>query len=144
MQFLPEVYAKDGRGIIDDYLQKNVPDLPSAEKQRIADEVVRLLENPKFAAVFSAESKAEVPIMGEVNGRIISGQVDRLVVEKDRVLLVDYKTNRPAAKSVEDIPSAYLKQMQAYKDLLVRIYPEKEIIPLILWTDTADLMPLAE
>ncbi|MBQ8631805.1 MAG: double-strand break repair helicase AddA [Alphaproteobacteria bacterium] len=144
LQFLPEVYAKDGRGIIDDYLQKNVPDLPSAEKQRIADEVVRLLENPKFAAVFSAESKAEVPIMGEVNGRIISGQVDRLVVEKDRVLLVDYKTNRPAAKSVEDIPSAYLKQMQAYKDLLVRIYPEKEIIPLILWTDTADLMPLAE
>ena len=82
--------------------------------------------------------------MGQVGGKIISGQIDRLAVEKDRVLLVDYKTNRPAARSPEDIPPVYRKQMAAYKALLGRIYPDKEIVPLILWTDTADLMQVQE
>lgn len=144
LQFLPEVYAQEGKNVIFEYLNKNAPDLSLAEKERIVEEVSSLLENPQFSSVFSFASKAEVPIMGQVGSKIISGQIDRLVVEKDRVLLVDYKTNRPAARSPEDIPPVYRKQMAAYKALLGRIYPDKEIVPLILWTDTADLMQVQE
>ena len=144
LQFLPDVYVQDGKNVIFEYLEKNAPDLTQPEKERIVEEVSALLENPKFSAVFSSSSKAEVPIMGMVDGKIISGQIDRLAVEKDRVLLVDYKTNRPAAKSPKEIPSAYRKQMAAYKALLSKIYQGKEIVPLILWTDTADLMAVEE
>ena len=52
---------------------------------------------------------AEVPIIGEVDGKIISAKVDRLIVTADKVLVVDYKTNRPAAKKISDIPFIIFK-----------------------------------
>ena len=48
----------------------------------------------RFAALFAAGSKAEVPITGMVKGHVISAQVDRLAVTEAEVLIVDYKTNR--------------------------------------------------
>ena len=51
-----------------------------------------------FAPVFAPGSRAEVPVAGTIEGakgpEAISGQVDRLAVEGDRVLIVDYKTKR--------------------------------------------------
>ena len=46
-------------------------------------------------------SRAEVPIVGRVIGDAApsSGQVDRLAVTPDAVLIADYKTNRPAPRS---------------------------------------------
>ena len=78
--------------------------------------------------------------MGQVDDRIVSGQIDRLVVGADKVMIVDYKTNRPAAKTVDDVPKAYLKQMRAYRELIKRIYPDKKIETFILWTNTAKIM----
>ena len=80
--------------------------------------------------------------MGEVDGRIISGQIDRLVITTDKVMIVDYKTNRPAAKSLEQVPSGYLKQLRAYKKLAAQIYPDKKIETYILWTNTAQMMEI--
>lgn len=34
--------------------------------------------------------------MGVVSGKIVSGRIDRLIVEPGRVVIVDFKTNRPA------------------------------------------------
>ena len=120
----------------------NAPDLPVDDVQRIVDEIVRLLENKNFSKLFGKNSKAEVPIMGQADGKIISGQIDRLVVDDDEVLIVDFKTNRPAAKSLKDVPSLYLKQLKAYKLLLEQIYVNKTVHTFILWTDTAFLMQI--
>ena len=78
--------------------------------------------------------------MGLADGKIISGQLDRLVVDEEEVLIVDFKTNRPAAETAADIPEVYLKQLRAYKQLAAGIYPGKDIHTYILWTDTANLM----
>ena len=80
--------------------------------------------------------------MGRVGDKIISGQIDRLIVEDNRVVIVDFKTNRPAAAAPEQIPDVYRRQLAAYVELLGQIYPDKEIVPLILWTNTATLMPV--
>ncbi len=37
----------------------------------------------------------------------VSGVIDRLAVSGDRVLIVDYKTNRPAPQALADVPGAY-------------------------------------
>lgn len=142
LQFLPDVKAENKAEIISDFLKKDAYDLKDYEIERIKKEVLSLLENKKFAAVFGNNSKAEVPIMGVVEGRIISAQVDRLVVEDDRVLIVDFKTNRPAAQSAKEVPMVYIKQLKAYKDLLAQIYKGKKIETAILWTDTASLMEI--
>ena len=44
-------------------------------------------------------------------GLEISGRVDRLVVTPDRVLVVDFKTNRPSPDRIEDADPAYMLQM---------------------------------
>lgn len=80
--------------------------------------------------------------MGQVGDRIISGQIDRLVVCPDKVMIVDYKTNRPAAESPDNVPDAYMKQMRAYRELVKKIYPDKNIETYILWTNTAKIMKI--
>ena len=57
-----------------------------------------MLADQRFAALFAPGSRAEISIVGRVGGRPVSGQVDRLVVAPDAVVIVDYKTNRPAPR----------------------------------------------
>lgn len=142
LQFLPENKNLPTETVIAEYLAKNAPDLSLDEQSQIVKEIRNLLQNPHFAAVFGENSKAEVPVMGLVDDRIISGQIDRLVVEKERVMIIDFKTNRPAAKTVDDVPKAYVKQLAAYRELTTKIYPTHQIQTFILWTDTAELMEL--
>ena len=35
-----------------------------------------------------------------------------------------------------------VKQLRAYRDLLARIYPAKQVQSYILWTDTAQIMQI--
>lgn len=142
LQFLPDVQGDNKSNIIGEFLAKEAYGLKEYEIERLKNEVLSLIENPKFAALFGNDSKAEVPIMGVVDGRIISAQIDRLVVLEDRIMIVDFKTNRPAALKTEDVPKVYLKQLKAYKELLAKIYKDKKIETLILWTDTATLMEI--
>ena len=139
LQILPDIDQSKRQKILEEYLNNNAPEL---NKNRIKNEVLGLIANPQFAEIFSNSSKAEVAVMGQVDGKIISGQIDRLVVGDDKVFIVDYKTNRPAATKLEDVPSLYIKQMNAYKVLIEDIYPDKEVKCYILWTDIAQLMEI--
>ena len=143
LQFLPGSRAESNERVIAEFLNKNAADLKEEEKRRISEEVERLLKNEDFAPVFGPDSRAEVPVMGRVGGRIVSGQIDRLVVEKNRVIIIDFKTNRPAAQSEAEVPQVYVKQLAAYRSLIEEIYPGKRVETYILWTDTAKLMKVA-
>ena len=66
--------------------------------------------------------------------------MDRLVVTDDAVLLADYKTNRPAPESIQDIPDPYVAQLALYRAVLGQLYPDKTIRAALVWTDVPDLM----
>jgi len=117
-------------------------DLSENLKTDIKKEIFAILENPDFDFLFAQNARAEVPVMGEVDGKIISGQIDRLVVQNDKVVIIDFKTNRPAAAKIDDVPSAYINQLKTYQKLLCRIYKDKEIEAYILWTNTLKLMKI--
>jgi ATP-dependent helicase/nuclease subunit A len=70
--------------------------------------------------------------------------VDRLVVEEDRVLVVDFKTNRPAPGRVEDADRAYILQMAVYAAVLAEIFPGRTIEAALVWTDGPALMVVPE
>ena len=140
LQYLPHFSENAIDAMAEQFILSQTTELDTKARKQIISEVKNLLSNQQFGAVFGPFSKAEVPIMGRVDGQIISGQIDRLIVEENRVLVVDFKTNRPSAASSADIPDVYRKQMRAYRQLLQKIYPQKEIITLILWTNTATLM----
>ena len=51
---------------------------------------------------------------------------------------------RPAPETPEAVPPVYLRQMAAYRALLVRIYPDRAIHSYLLWTDQPRLMQLSD
>src|SRR6185369_4210722 len=82
---------------------------------------------------------AHLPELGNVR---VSGQIDRLAVTGDAVLIADFKTNRPPPASAEQTPRLYLVQMALYRAALAKIYPGKRIDCALIWTDGAKLMQL--
>lgn len=140
LQFLPLANEENRESLAKEFLKKHAKDFDEVEKNKILTEVCSLLNDRRFADLFSQSSVAEVALMGQVGDRIINGQIDRLVVGKDKVMIVDYKTNRPPAKRLEDVPKAYIKQMRAYKDVVSKIYSGKKVETYILWTNSATIM----
>ncbi len=120
------------------FLKKQLPEFSKAEHIFIVKEVLNLCNT--YQDLFSPLSQPEVPIIGEVDGKIISAKVDRLVICNDKIMIVDYKTNRPAAKSIAEVPEIYINQLAFYKKLLQKIYPDKIVETYLLWTNTCNMM----
>jgi ATP-dependent helicase/nuclease subunit A len=129
------------------FLSRAVHGLTAEAQDEIAREVSRVLDHPEFAPLFGPDSRAEVPLVGEVQGRggpfIMSGQIDRLVVAPERILVLDYKTNRPPPTREEDVPEIYLRQMAAYRAALLLAYPGRPVECALLWTDGPSLMRIS-
>jgi ATP-dependent helicase/nuclease subunit A len=120
--------------------------LDPAEQVEVLEEVLALLESPEIAAAFGPGSLAEAPIAGRIagGGRLIAGQVDRLVVGPERVLVLDYKTNRPPPDRAEAVAPVYLRQMAAYRALLRQAFPGRAVDCALVWTHGARVMRLPE
>jgi len=114
------------------------------ELDAIQAETMAVLDAPEFAPLFGPGSRAEVPIAGVVGTRVISGQVDRLLVTDEEVMVIDYKTNRPPPETADEIAPLYLRQMAAYRAALALIYPDRPVRCLLLWTDGPRAMAIPE
>lgn len=132
LQFLPQTDG-DKAEKIRQYMAQT--DFSDYEKSEIEKEVSAVLNNPEFADIFGENSRAEVPVMGEVNGKIISAQLDRLIILPDKIKIVDFKTNR----RIDEIPPAYINQLNVYAELMKKIYPELPVETYILWTNKLKL-----
>ena len=147
MQSLPDIPDERRRAAAEDYLARSGADLPPEERGVIAEQVLRILAHEPFRMLFAPGSRAEVPIVGRLllpTGEVrVSGQVDRLVVTVDDVLIADFKTNRPAPRRFEDVPSGYKQQLALYRALLAKLYPERRIRAALVWTEVPDLMELS-
>ncbi len=140
LQWLPDIAVGDRETAAYRYLKRAAPELSADQHRVLWNEVDSILSDETFNPLFSEGSKAEVPIAGLVLGRAISGQVDRLIVTEEEILVVDYKTNRPPPTRVEDVKHVYVKQMALYARALESVYPEKTVRAALLWTDASRLM----
>jgi ATP-dependent helicase/nuclease subunit A len=142
LQTLPDMAETARPGAASRYLSQPALALAADEVEAIAEEALKVMALPGLGPLFGPQSRAEVPIAGQVEGVAISGQVDRLAVTDHEVLIVDYKSNRPPPGRVEDTSPAYVKQMAAYQRILQIIYPGHKVICALLWTDGPALMTL--
>jgi ATP-dependent helicase/nuclease subunit A len=118
----------------------------------IAAETLAVLADATFAPVFGEASQAEVPIvaviprpMGSAGPPLrIVGQIDRLAVAADSVLIVDYKTNRAAPRNLAAVAPVYLYQLAAYRLAIRGIFPDRRIRAALLWTEVPYLMEIPE
>ncbi len=107
--------------------------------------VLAVLDDPAHAALFGPESLGEAPISAVVpGGQVIAGTVDRLLVEADRVRVVDFKTGRRVPDSLEEVPVFHLRQMAAYVEALRVIFPGRRVEAALLYTAGPMLFDLAD
>ena len=147
LQHLPSVPPRSRAAAAKRYLAVRAAELPEKLRAGIVDEVIEILDDSSFGAVFGPGSEAEVPIAAEIalaSGPPlrIAGQIDRLLVSAHGITIVDFKTNRPPPTDIAGIPEAYLLQLAAYRLALARIHPGKPIEAALLWTYQARLMPV--
>lgn len=143
-QILPDLPVAGRERAALSFLARMGKELPEAIRVEIVDETLRILNDPIFSDVFGEQSLAEVPVSGDLgDGRMISGQIDRLVIGHNKILIVDFKTNRPSPRDENAIPEAYKNQLRAYKTAMQRIFPDREILCALLWTDQPLLMQVS-
>jgi ATP-dependent helicase/nuclease subunit A len=146
LQMLPGVAESERRGAARRYLARAGADWSDSERDKALVSIETILDAPAFAPIFEENSRAEVAIMGslEIRGkkRSVSGKIDRLAVTPDKVLIVDYKTNRPAPASLAEVPPAYVLQLALYRALLKPLYPGHEVVAALLFTETPRLIEL--
>ncbi len=126
------------------FLARRGGSLGPEEQAEALEEVLRLLAEPALAEALGPDSLAEAPLAGRIGGRLIAGQVDRLLVRHNRVMVLDYKTNRPPPAGLDEIPAIYLRQMAAYRAVLLATFPGRAVECALVWTYGARLMPLPD
>jgi ATP-dependent helicase/nuclease subunit A len=146
LQSLPDVATDRRRDAALKYLARNADGWTEADREALAEMVLALIGDARFAPVFGPDSRAEVSIVGRLErpGRpLVSGQIDRLVVSESEVLIVDFKTNHAPPRLPAEAPSAYLRQLALYRAVLGKLYPQLPVRAALLWTETPELMEIS-
>lgn len=105
-------------------------------------EALAVLRDPSLAWIFADGSLAEVAVTAALGKESLYGVIDRLIFQGDKVIAIDFKTNKVVPSRTDQVPGGLLVQMGAYSQALAQIYPDKIIETAILWTRTCELMPL--
>ena len=148
LQSLPDLATERRRELAQNYLARNAEDWTPEERTALVGQVLQLITDARFAAVFAAGSRAEVPMVGRLERpggppALVSGQIDRLVVTPAEILIVDFKTNHAPPTAAADAPQGYVRQLALYRATLAKLYPQRAIRAALLWTETLDLMEIS-
>ncbi|MDR0423149.1 MAG: UvrD-helicase domain-containing protein [Rickettsiales bacterium] len=127
--------------------------IADTKNQKLNNLVVSIRNNYKYLFVEdNSIIKNEIAIYGKVDnflieklkkqdidndlevGNIISGQIDKLVIKNDEVLIVDFKWTK--AKTVTPY---YKIQLFLYKSMIEKIYKDKKVKCYILWLRTGEI-----
>ncbi len=142
LQYLPDLPRGEWRDAARLYAGRPGFGLKRAEVERIAGEVMGVMEDPRLAPLFGPGSRAEQPLVGVVGGTAVSGVADRMAVLDGEVLVADYRTNRDPPARVEDTPALFLGQLAAYQAILEGAFPDRPVRCFLVWTRTASVVSI--
>ena len=139
LQSLPDIPSPRRMAAAEHYLAGAATDFSAAEQGEIVRQISAILDTPEFAELFAPGSRAEVPIVGRLarvdgGAQRVPGQVDRLVVTDNAVLIGDYKTDGVVPRGLDEVPSAYIAQLALYRAVLARLYPDKAVRAALIFT----------
>jgi ATP-dependent helicase/nuclease subunit A len=148
LQSLPDIAAEKRRDTALNFLSRNAADWTGVEREALAAQVLSLIGDQRLAELFAPGSRAEVAVAGRLTRKdgspvLVSGQIDRLVVTKTEIRIVDYKTNHNPPRRLIEAPKAYIRQLALYRGVLARLYPDRPIRAALLWTETLEMMEIS-
>ncbi len=149
LELLPRLPAgrREAQGAA--FLSAGARTMSRRERDRLLADVVDILNHPDFGPLFGPGSRAEAPIAAEMPPPdagapplLISGQIDRLIIREDDVLILDFKTGSAIPQGPAETPPAYLAQLAAYRFVIARLFPGKDVRAALLWTEKPQLMAI--
>ncbi|MEM1052640.1 MAG: double-strand break repair helicase AddA [Pseudomonadota bacterium] len=144
LERLPDVPTNERHAAGISWLERRARDLDASMREEMLDSVLKVLESSDFLEIFSPQALAEVPLTAQVNGVVIAGAVDRLLVTDKEITVVDYKTTRRPPRTLHEVPKSTLTQMAAYVAALQAIYPDRVIRAAILYTHAPILLDIPQ
>ncbi len=146
LQLLPSIDPAGRQPAAERYLARAAKHWTGADCDSVIASVMAILDDADFAACFAPGSRAEVSMMGTLvvagEERALSARVDRIAVTANRVLIIDYKANRPPPVTLDQVAPDYIKQLALYRALLQPLYPDREIEAALLFTEAPRLIAL--
>lgn len=145
LQWLPE-YPDDARDeMARRFLARPGLALTARDQDAIRAEVFSVLADPACAPAFGPGSRAEVDLAALIGDTSIAvaARLDRLVVQDDHVLVIDFKTGTPI-ESAADTPIAYRRQLGVYISILRKIWPDRPVYGVLIWTEGPRVVPIPD
>ena len=146
LEFLPSIPKNQWEVFLNGFFESNNFGISDEIKDSLILEAIGLLENPTLAYIFfTPNGLSEVGITSHIpqlNNNIL-GYIDRLIIDKNTITAIDFKSNVSIPISDEEIPKGILAQQAVYLLALQKIYPAYEIIIAILWTKTGEVMKIS-
>ena len=147
LQHLPDMAPEDQERAARAFVAARGPDLADSLKDEIVAETLAIVGDETFAPLFQPGSLPEVPVVAKIgegeDGFELEGQIDRLVILKNDLLILDYKTNRPPPSTEDKVAWAYVEQLAAYRLALKSLFPGRALRAALLWTDGPHLMEIS-
>jgi len=100
----------------------------------------KIVINEEFKELLKYDLKTEVSFGYKTDSEIKIGRVDLLIIQKERIIIIDYKSGK---SNKELIPDTYIKQLRFYKQAFREIYPDKIIDCKIIWLDRGAIVNVA-
>ena len=107
------------------------------EKEQVTQEMIDLVsmkklidfvKNPVSLRMASADEKGDLfrekPFVMEHEGVLVQGIIDVFWLEEDKIVVLDYKTDR--VQTADELKARYETQLNLYADALCRIFSSKE------------------
>ena len=154
----PELQRRARRGNLLHRLLQYLPDMAPEAREDYARRAIRregfdeglwaelqaVLKAPQFAAFFAPGGLSEVPVAARIRtlGRVISGRIDRLVVNAGEATILDYKTGRNWPETANEADPDHIRQLAAYREAVRQIYPGHIVRAAMLWTAAPKLMEI--
>ncbi|MBS0482906.1 MAG: double-strand break repair helicase AddA [Proteobacteria bacterium] len=142
LERLPDVAPDDRKAAAAGWIARAAADLDASARAEIAESALAVIAAPAWADLFAPGALAEVPVAATVDGQVIAGTIDRMVIDAKRIRVVDFKTARRPPASLDAVPVAILRQMAAYVAALEAIYPGRTVEAALLYTQGPLLLPL--
>lgn len=134
LEFLAELPAEDRANRAPALALRLAPGLPERMCLKLCATALDVLGRPEFAFMFANNSRAEVRIAGDIDGQLVEGQIDRLIVTDEEVTVVDFKTGDPPP-SWNEVTLGYREQVADYATLVAKTYPGRRVQGMLFYIE---------
>ena len=118
------------KGFISRELDRMVPELLTEEQRELInpEKLVAFFHSPVARRMAEADKRGDLfrekPFVMDYEGALLQGIIDVFWLEEDRIVLLDYKTDR--VKTEEELVNRYKTQLDLYAEALCRIFSTEE------------------